>query len=431
MRIDFLRARSGNVAVITAFAMLPLIAAAGAVVDYSRSVALRESLQAGTDAAALAAAQYSASMPETDFDTKARAVMDTVFRPTPGSSVTSFDASRTSRSVHVEATASVPVTFLRYTGRPNVTVKAVSETMRGNANNVEVVLALDNTGSMSSNNKMTELKRSATNLINTLEASASRSGQVKIGIVPFATSVRVNPATSAPYRSASWIDFSGRVCYSLFGVNWCTNNEVDKASWKGCIQDRASPNNSSDAAPVTGNLDTLYPALQSCRTDEGNMVFVQPLTTDFAGLRAAVANMTPGGNTNVTIGVSWGLALLSNQTPFSEGAVYSEKTVQKFLIVLTDGENTQDRFDDCSSSSCVTRMNNRTKAACTAVKNAATGDQNKIKVYTVRMIDGDEDLLKACATDASTYFYDVRSATDLEPAFAAIANTIANLRLSQ
>lgn len=218
----FFRERKGNVAVITALALVPLIGMAGAAVDYSRSVTSRDSLQAATDAAALAAAQYVSSMSETDFDAKARAALEAVFKPTPGTTITSFEATRTSRTVVVEATADVPAAFMKVAGRQNVTVKAVSEAVRGSANNVEVVLALDNTGSMNSNNKMAELKRSATSLINTLEASATRGGQVKIGIVPFATAVRVNPASSAPYRNANWIDFtngdgSEKTCYNWYG----------------------------------------------------------------------------------------------------------------------------------------------------------------------------------------------------------------------
>jgi Flp pilus assembly protein TadG len=430
----------GNIAVLGALAMLPLVAATGAAVDYSRASNVSSNIQAATDAAALAVARLPATTSETDFDLRARQIFDTVFHAN-GLSVTTFDSSRTTRTVRVEAGATVPARFMKVAGVSAMPVRAVSETIRGSSNDIEVVLALDNTGSMASNSKMTELKHAAKNLVDLLESSATRDGQVKIGLVPFATSVRVDPSSGAGYRNASWIDFTGgdgsdTVCTrNRWGGQTCddrSDNDVSKSSWRGCIQDRADPNNTNDAAVASGAYATMYPAIQSCRQDEGSMVFVQPLTTNFSALRTAINNMTPGGNTNVTIGVSWGHALLSNQAPFSEGVAYTDKKVKKFLILLTDGENTQDRFDSCSSSStsCVNRMNARTEAACTSVKNAVEGeDLNKITLYTIRVIDGDATLLRNCAS-ANSFFYDVRRASDLEVAFNEIANTIANLRLS-
>jgi hypothetical protein len=161
------------------------------------------------------------------------------------------------------------------------------------------------------------------------------------------------------------------------------------------------------------------------------MVFVQPLSTAFSSMRTSIDNMTPGGNTNVSIGVAWGLTLLSRQEPFAEGVPYTDKEVAKFLIVLTDGQNTQDRFDNCGNTqSCVTRMNARTLAACEAAKNAVTNPElNPLTVYTIRVIDGDADLLRRCASEPSKFF-DVQNASQLEPVFMGIADSIASLRLT-
>jgi hypothetical protein len=300
---------------------------------------------------------------------------------------------------------------------------------------VEVVLALDYTGSMASSYKLVVLKKAATSLINVLESSSTESSQVKVGIVPFATSVRVK---ASDYKNANWIDFtsgdgSDTVCQGSGKRKTCTDNsanDISKSTWAGCIEDRASPYNTSDAPVIPGSYATMHTAI-SCRSSEGSLVYVQPLTNDFSALRTAISNMKAGGNTNVTIGVTWGHALLSNQAPFTEAVPFDDEDTQKFLIVLTDGENTQDRFDNCSGSTCVSRINTRTKAACDTVKAAGTGvGERGITVYTIRVIDGDADLLRSCASSTDKFF-DVQYASQLEKVFMDIGNKISALRLSR
>jgi Flp pilus assembly protein TadG len=440
----FMCDRRGNVAMIFAIALPALLGMVGAAVEYGRSADAQTRLQAATDVAALAAARQPRSMAPAEFTAQARKAFEMVLPPGGGITTTEFTASRSGNAIEVKAKASLTTSLIQPLGFPQVGIASESRSQLG-SRKVEVVLALDNTGSMASNNKMPELKKAAKRLIDILEGSVAEPGQVKIGLVPFATSVRVNPASGAGYRTATWIDFtrgdgSATVCTPRPGPwGWllgqdCTDhsgNDVNKSTWQGCIEDRASPNNSSDAAVDSGNLATMYPALQNCRQDESRLVFVQPLSTAFSSLRTAIDNMTPGGNTNVTIGVAWGLALLSRQDPFPEGVAYTDKEVAKFLIVLTDGQNTQDRFDNCGGTqSCVTRMNTRTLAACDAAKKAVTDPNlNPITVYTIRVIDGDASLLRQCASDPSKFF-DVQNASQLEPVFMGIGDSIASLRLT-
>jgi Flp pilus assembly protein TadG len=432
------------VVIIFAIALPALLGAVGAAVEYGRSSLAQTKLQAATDMAALSAARQPRSMPAAEFTARARTVFDSALPPVAGIETSEFTASRSGNAIEVRAKASVATSLIQPFGLSTIKIAAESHSQRG-SKKVEVVLALDNTGSMATNNKMPELKRAAKRLVDILEGSVSEPGQVKIGLVPFATSVRVNPASGAGYRSATWIDFtrgdgSATVCTPRSGPwAWllgpeCTDhagNDVDRSSWQGCIEDRASPRNASDAAVISGTLATLYPAIQNCRQDENRMVFVQPLTTAFSSLRTSIDNMTPGGNTNVSIGVAWGLTLLSRQEPFAEGVPYTDKEVAKFLIVLTDGQNTQDRLDNCGNTqSCVTRMNARTLAACEAAKNAVTDPElNPLTVYTIRVIDGDADLLRRCASEPSKFF-DVQNASQLEPVFMGIADSIASLRLT-
>jgi hypothetical protein len=75
-------------------------------------------------------------------------------------------------------------------------------------------------------------------------------------------------------------------------------------------------------------------------------------------------------------------------------------------------------------------MNARTLAACEAAKSAVTdADLNPITVYTIRVIDGDAELLRRCASDPLKFF-DVQNADQLEPVFMGIGDSIASLRLT-
>jgi hypothetical protein len=66
----------------------------------------------------------------------------------------------------------------------------------------------------------------------------------------------------------------------------------------------------------------------------------------------------------------------------------------------------------------------RTEKVCTNAK------ANNIKIYTVRVIDGNQALLKNCASKPDMY-YEVAQASELNNVFSAIAQNLANLRIAK
>lgn len=65
-----------------------------------------------------------------------------------------------------------------------------------------------------------------------------------------------------------------------------------------------------------------------------------PLTTDKATIMTAIDNLVANGNTNVQEGVAWGWRTLSASLPFTGGRAYDDIDNRKYIIVLTDGNNT-------------------------------------------------------------------------------------------
>ena len=127
--------------------------------------------------------------------------------------------------------------------------------------------------------------------------------------------------------------------------------------------------------------------------------------------------MQPIGNTNVTIGLQMAFQMLSPVAPFNAAAPKTD--LDKVIILLTDGDNTENRWSTNQNT-----IDARTKLACTNVKAA------NIKLYTIRVINGNANLLKQCATKTDMY-YDVQNASQLSAVFSTIAQNLANLRLSK
>jgi hypothetical protein len=284
---------------------------------------------------------------------------------------------------------------------------------------LNLALVLDNTGAMGSSGKMDALKASAHNLLTTLQAAATNPGDVKVSIVPFATDVNVGPANV----SASWIRWdeweneNGSCSYSYYktqsscvaaGKTWTV---ADHNTWNGCVYDRDQNFDTLADPPVAGS--TLFPTHQAsaCPTQ------ILPLTEDWTALNAKIDAMTPSGKTNTTIGLAWGWQTLADNDPLN--APPPSDDLEKVIVMLTDGDNTQNRWTSSSSS-----IDARTQNVCDNIKAA------DIKIYTIRVVNGNAALLQGCASKASMY-YNVSEASQLDGVFTSIAEKLANLRLTQ
>jgi Mg-chelatase subunit ChlD len=180
--------------------------------------------------------------------------------------------------------------------------------------------------------------------------------------------------------------------------------------------DRDQPYDVSETAPSSATPATLYPA-QGCVYT--NLQPVMPLTNDIATSRAFVQAFVPGGNTNIGIGMQWGIELLSPTQPMDGGVAFDDSTTLKYLILVTDGQNTQNRWSTDTNT-----IDARTALACTRAKDLG------ITVFVVRVLDGDSTLLRQCASK-SEYFYDLSSATQLNTALSNVFETISKTRLTQ
>jgi hypothetical protein len=310
--------------------------------------------------------------------------------------------------------------FVKLLGKSTIDISASTEVLWG-IKKLNLALVLDNTGSMAQSAKMTNLKTAAHNLLTTLQNAAQKPGDVQVAIVPFDTDVNVGTDNV----NATWIDWSdwdaaNGTCsnHSYTSKSSCESHSkiwtpAAHSTWNGCVYDRDQNNDVSNTTPIAGSPATLFRTHQSssCATS------MMPLSTDWTALNSKIDAMTPTGNTNVTVGLAWGFQLLSPTAPFNAPAPATD--LDKVIVILTDGTNTQNRWSSTESV-----IDARTSKACDNIKAA------NIKLYTVRVIDGNATLLKGCATSPSMY-YEVDQAVQLNSVFSSIAQNLANLRIAK
>jgi hypothetical protein len=198
-----------------------------------------------------------------------------------------------------------------------------------------------------------------------------------------------------------------------------------------------------------------------------------PLTSNDGAVLNAIAAMRHwnGGGTNQAEGLAWGWRVLSPTPPFAEGAPYDPtgREVRKVIVLMSDGENTNvgtdavmatdysaynymgfwrdhaegnvltqllfgilhgvlppglTRRDIDSSNEYVNYVDSRQRALCEAIKDAG------IEIYVVRFRNGNERLMRDCAS-GDDHFFNANNAQQLSAAFDAIGSGIGQLRLTQ
>lgn len=485
----FFRSERGNLAVLGALCMVPLVLAMGMAVDYTRLAAARSRLQTVADAAALAVA----SSKETD-QGRMRQMADAYVAANQtdlsveNAQIASLAAN--DGKVDIALTARVPLTFMRIARLDSMNVGVSALAMRAVTGSFELALVLDNTWSMSEKDssgvsKITTLKSAATSLVNQLLASSDAN--VKVALVPYADYVNVGVAN----RSASWLDVPAdysttpapktcqtlttkSVCVSKTPTYACTktvDGVVEPATcggvctyqtqnvapyesctgggsptnykWFGCVGSRTSssgkvPDRLNDSKPggkYPGYLDTTQKCLNP----------IAPLSKDKQSILTAINSMIINiGSykpyTYIPAGLIWGQNMLSPSQPFTEGAAYDAKNTnpRKVLVLMTDGENTL-RFNQAdgkhvalsgtaaTAATQTTQVNTDTVSICTYIKS------NNIEIFTVAfMVDNDaaKKMLTDCATDA-THFYDASDAAKLAAAFQGIGDSLQQVRLAR
>ena len=395
----------GDTAILFALSAIPVLLAAGAGIDYANYNSAATHMQSSLDAAALAGAAASgktdaerATIAEASFDAN-------MARGAAGGYGTTTDFRVESGTFKADATLTVPMSFMRVAGISEINAKASAEVGLASMKQAEIAMVLDYSGSMGDISgtkvKYIAMRDAATKLVTDLTAASP--GKVKFGLVPFSHHVYVT-LPKAYVKGAT-----------------------GTGNWTGCTQDRKYPYNLTNATP-TSDVDTKWNqpvapdhASDGCSGYAANKLVVKPLTTDSTAVKTQLAAMKPYAWTHIALGVEFGYHLLSDNMPFNEGVSFSDPDTQKFMIVLTDGMQTEPAFGPGTS------------------RNVSQGEKNLAKLCSNAKADGIRiitlafDLddtttrarLKACASDAKSFFI-ANDDTDLSAAFEEIKTAVAS-----
>ncbi|MBK8542583.1 MAG: pilus assembly protein [Caulobacteraceae bacterium] len=198
----FRRNRAGNVAMMWALMGTVLIGLVGLTVDFTRAQAIRNTMQNAADGAALVA-ERSSNLSMAARTDAARAYFDAEVGDTV-SNVT-FTVTELADGGHrVAASMPMPMSLASVISNNPWTIGVAAEAQANASPPIEVVMALDNTGSMS--NDMGALRQGAQDLADTLLGLDGDT--VSVGIVPFVA--QVNIGTS----NAAWVDTAGNNPYN-------------------------------------------------------------------------------------------------------------------------------------------------------------------------------------------------------------------------
>jgi Flp pilus assembly protein TadG len=402
--------RRGNILPLFALAFIPMVAVIGAAVDYSRANSVKAALQAALDSTALAMAAKAPTLSASELTTQAQAYFDALFIKYNTTRVplqVSY-INTNGPQVTVSGETMVNTMFMRIPGYGINQVKvAGSSTSAWGNTRLRVALALDNTGSMDSAGKMPALKTAAKNLIDQLQSVAINDGDVMVSIIPFAKDVNVGTSS----RTATWLDWT--VWDSRYTA-------FTRGFWNGCVTDRPQPYDTTNEPPTTNNAKFPAELYDDCPTA------LTPLSSNWSTLKTRIDAMDPKGNTNTTIGLEWAWHSLSQNAPLNAPAEDPKYQYNKVIIFMTDGTNTQNRWDDSDYDGDVKqqRIDTRMKLAC---KNAKAAN---ITIYTIQMIDGNSDLLKECASSSDKYFK-ITSASQTVSVFQQIGTNLSRLRVAK
>jgi Flp pilus assembly protein TadG len=446
-----LRDQRGVAGPIIALAFTAIISSVGASIDYARAQMAQAKLSDTLDAAALAAGSIANAQPtqvisvaQNYFNVNfPQGYMDANIAPLQ------FVNNVQGSPPIITASATIPTIFMGIVGIETMTVSAHTEIAK-NSGGLELVLVMDNTGSMAGQ-KLTELKSSATELVNILFGSSAAKDDLWIGLVPFAQAVNIGKSHT------SWLDGTT--------FNW------GPTTWGGCVDGQGATLDLTDNPPtttanklrayfwpsdsnntwITSTKPTVkYSSITSTRGPNAYCSqVVTPMTNQKSTILTGINSMVANGNTHVNLGAVWGWRMLSprwrglwggtmdaNSLPLD----YGTKNMTKVAIILTDGQNTMSNTDrtaywylsdnklgSTNSTKAVAELDKRTLAVCNAMK--AKG----IVVYTL-LYDLNDTKIASLYTQCASkpdYFFNSPTYATLHNAFQTIGDSLSNLRITK
>lgn len=456
----------GSVFPLFAFSIIPLIGASGLAVDATKAFMVKDQLQKSIDAAALAAGNAS-SVDNMQGD--AQQFFDANFH---------FDSSLAAHqavnvvvdsiedTIMITASADVPTSFMTVFGMDKISVSA-DTLVRRQTRGMELVLVIDNTGSMRWSGKLDAAKTAAADLVDIVYGNEETVEDLYVGLVPYVAFVNVGNSHTSWLRpvAAGGRDLS----------------DFSPTTWKGCVMARSGDDDRNDDPPAESIFDAYFWEDTIPHSSGGDNSWIWgdgsfhinedhasgvgpnggcadpiiPLQTSKTTVKTAIAGMEywPRGGTHVNTGLVWGWRVISPRwrglwgapTPVELPLDYDNTQMEKVVVLLTDGNNEYISsaiggshysaygrivdFGFATIDDAEEELNDRTTDTCVAMK--AQG----IIMYTITFGSSPSaairTLMQNCATDPNTHYFHAPNNATLQTIFRAIGQQLSNLRIEK
>ncbi len=342
----FAKDEDGQIVVFTVIVMTMMLALAGFGLDIIQFETTRTKLQQTSDRATLAAASLTQAS-----DSNA-VVVDYFNKAGLGDSLKSVVTEKTLNSsvVSTEAQIVLTPTFMNLWDLENKLKLSANAKSRAEQriNNIEIVLVLDVSGSMSGT-KLTNLKTAATEFVDTV-LDQDAENRISMAIVPYNAQVNlpqylqdvfVNRVDDHNITDANCFDLPPE-SFGQLGIPATANYPV--AAY-------------ADSNDLSASSAKDLPGISyiPCIKATNNMVLAP--TNDSTALKNHINGLSAKGNTSIHLGMKWGMSLLDpagapmvdaavadGKTPASFGNRpfgYGDREAMKIVVLMTDGENVQ------------------------------------------------------------------------------------------
>jgi len=187
----FLGSTSGNTAMIFGLVSVSVIMAGGAAIDMARAVSMKARLSSALDAAALAVGTQL-NKNEDQLEEMAQKYFDANYPETALGTTDPVDLHQDGDKIELSVTGHVETTLLKIMNINEFNLTIDNEVTRS-ANNIEVALVLDITGSMCIPDctKLNNLKVAAKDMVDMIVQDVQTPYYTKMAIVPYSSSVNV------------------------------------------------------------------------------------------------------------------------------------------------------------------------------------------------------------------------------------------------
>jgi len=470
-----LKADRGNVVMIFALSLIPILAVAGSAMDLSRVQSAKIQTSALLDQAVLAATNLSSTddpvvLVETWMESQ---VTQFGYRAEDLDVQVNSVVALNSKSVAATATLTVDTAIMHIFGHDRVTIKVASSAVQS-IPNIEIAMVLDISSSMRGN-RLSSLKTASTEFVDIMLTDTTKDA-TSISVVPFGGTVNIGTTLFNKFAVRT-TDFGTITDPSEFQYDIGTGVEAgdfrftDGNTCVEAIQTDYStamlPNYSRAQVPDFWRWWNNHPW---CPEDDSAVFFN---SNDASAIKAHLNGMVLSDGTGMDIGALWGLKTLSPSFRGELGGDFSDRPLdfnadqsKKVMIIMTDGAITaQNRPEDVSvgnvhtnrpankppHSTATSNQGNRSNmqttrsrgsASTTSANNSGVGRFKKsceaakaenVLVFTIgfQISAGSlpDKILEECASAPEFYYY--VEGLDLSSTFSAIASQVNALRITE